>query len=375
MGEVTACGICRGKELSTVLDLGQQPLAERFDTDIRYPLRLVECANCGLVQLSYIVDATELFPPDHPYTTATSPAQSWHFTLLADDLAPLLLHPADVVVDIGANDGTLLSKYPANQAVVAVEPTNQARKCREAGMATYQEFFTSDLARRIRSMHGPAKVVTACNVLAHVPDPHDFMIGVTALLADDGVFVTESHDFASISGGLQIDTIYHEHLRYYSVASLSRLLDLHGLDVVSSERIPTYGGSFQVRATKRQGNLAARAADAAEVLYSMLHEIAGEGGTVYGVGAATRAVPLLHYAALAPYISRVCEVSASEKIGKMMPGTQIPIVDEIALIEDQPDYALLFAYHLAGDIIPKLKKMGYTGQFIIPLPDPYIRVT
>ena len=359
-------------ELSTVLDLGKQPLAERFDTGIRYPLRLVECANCGLVQLSYIVDATELFPPDHPYTTATSPTQSWHFTLLADDLAPFLPRPTDVVVDIGANDGTLLSKFPADQAVVAVEPTNQARKCREAGMATYQEFFTSGLARRIRSMHGPAKVVTACNVLAHVPSPHDFMIGVSHLLADDGVFVTESHDFASISGGLQIDTIYHEHLRYYSVASLSRLLDLHGLDVVSSEIIPTYGGSFQVRATKRQGNLAARAADAAAALHGMLHEIAGEGGTVYGVGAATRAVPLLHYAALAPYISRVCEVTASEKIGKMMPGTGIPIVDEIALIEDQPDYALLFAYHLAGDIVPKLRKLGYKGKFIIPLPDPRI---
>lgn len=358
-------------ELSTVLDLGKQPLAERFDQDIRYPLRLVECANCGLVQLSYIVDAKELFPPDHPYTTATSPAQSWHFTLLADDLMGYLPLRANVVVDIGANDGTLLSKYPASQAVVAVEPTNQARKCRELGMVTYQEFFTADLARRIRSMHGPAKVITACNVLAHVPDPHDFMTGVTDLLADDGVFVTESHDFASITAGLQIDTVYHEHLRYYSVASLSRLLDLHGLDVASSERIPTYGGSFQVRATKRQGDLNRRAQVAGMALHNLVKE-ASEDGAVYGVGAATRAVPLLHYAALAPYISRVCEVSASEKIGKMMPGTGIPIVDEIALIEDQPDYALLFSYHLAGDIIPKLKKLGYKGKFIIPLPDPRI---
>jgi hypothetical protein len=221
-------------------------------------------------------------------------------------------------------------------------------------------------------MHGPAKVITACNVLAHVPDPHDFMIGVTALLADDGLFVTESHDFASITSGLQIDTIYHEHLRYYSVASLSHLLDLHGLDVVSSERIPTYGGSFQLRAVKRQGDLARRARDAAAELFHLVSGIAHEGGTVYGVSAATRAVPLLHYAALTPYIGRVVERPDSEKIGRMMPGTGIPIVDEVALMEDRPDYALLFAYHLADDIIPKLRKLGFKGKFIIPLPEPRI---
>lgn len=358
-------------ELSPILDLGEQPLAERFDSSARYPLRLVECANCGLVQLSYIVDSKELFPPNHPYTTATSAAQSWHFTLLADDMAPRL-SANDVVVDIGANDGTLLAAFPADQHVVAVEPTDQARKCRDMGMATYPEFWTAGLAQRIRSTHGPAKLILACNVLAHVPDPHDFMIGVTSLLADDGLFVTENHDFASITSGLQIDTVYHEHLRYYSVATLSHLLDLHGLDVSSSERIPTYGGSFQVRAVKRQGDLARRAREAASELFHLVSGIAREGGTVYGVGAATRAVPLLHYAALAPYIDRVCERPDSEKIGKMMPGTGIPIVDEIALREDQPDYALLFAYHLAYDIVPKLRKMGYKGKFIIPLPEPRI---
>ncbi len=374
MGDVTSCGICHGTDLWEMLDLGDQPLAEHFGQDTRYPLKLLKCATCGLVQLSHIVDAAVLFPPGHPYTTATSAAQVSHFRALALSVADNAVLD-DVWVDIGANDGTLLEQSSARgMRLIAVEPTRQARKCLDKGLVTYQKFFTSSLARQIRDIHGPAKVVTACNVLAHVPDPHDFMAGVAILLyGGDGMFITENHDLASITSGLQIDSVYHEHLRYYSPATLGRLLDMNRFDVVSSQRFPGYGGSFQVRATPQPGSsLASRAFAAADALRNLLNTLTPGGEVIYGVGASTRGTTLIHYAKLAPYLTCVAERPDSEKIGKRIPGTKIPIVEESALISDQPDYALLLSYHLGGYIIPRLTQMGYKGSFIIPLPEPEV---
>jgi hypothetical protein len=374
MTEVGACGICGSIDLVTLLDMGNQPLAERFDDNRVYPLVLLQCKECQLVQLSHIVDQQVMFPENHPYTTGTNASMRKHFRELAMELVEEVVQPGDRVVDIGANDGTFLSALSGGKwlKLIAVEPTGQARKCRELGFATYQDFFTAGLARKIARTWGKAKAVTACNVLAHVPSPHDFVAGVAELLADDGEFITESHDFASISDGLQIDTIYHEHLRYYTVASLSRLLAMHGLEVTRSEKIHTYGGSFRVRARKARGGLQDRARAAASDLRRLLFILDQDGNSIYGISAATRATPLIHFARIAPFIDRVCEHPHSEKIGSLMPGTQIPVVDEAMLVQDQPDYAVLFSYHLADVIIPKLRQLGYKGKIIIPLPEPVI---
>ena len=366
MAEIFRCGSCGERDLAPVIDLGDQPMAERDDGK-RYPLKLLKCTSCTLVQLSYIVDQGEIFPPDHPYATGNTKALRDHFGELADEIYENTSR-ADLVVDIGANDGTLLSRLPGSLKLAAVEPTNQARKCRDQDIITWQEFFTSEVAEDILAYYGkPAKFIIACNVLAHVPDPHDFLEGVKLLLADDGIFITENHDWASIANGLQIDTIYHEHLRYYSVASLSYLLASHGLVVSEVERIPTHGGSFRSYVTKEQGQIALRARTAREQLRRLL-EIASEDGKIYGIGACTRATPLIHYADLDDYLTCVCEVPQSEKIGMSMPGTTIPVVDEARLIKDQPPYALLFAWHWADSIVPKLRSAGYRGKFIIPLP-------
>jgi hypothetical protein len=371
-GDVTACGGCGAHGLlRPFFDMGRQPLAESSRASARYPLALVQCASCLLVQLSYIADQREVFPEDHPYTTGNSRVLREHYANLTRDLAGNLAL-GDLVVDIGANDGTLLGSYPGPPRRVAIEPTNQVRKC-GPGITQYQEFFTAGLAAKIRGEHGPARVVTACNVLAHVPDVHDFLDGVVTLLADDGEFVTENHDLASITEGLQIDTIYHEHLRYYSVATLAGLLERHGLRVTSSQETPMHGGSFRVRARKQRGGLQHRAEGAAAALRGMLWKITvQEKEKVYGIGATTRATPLLHYAGVQKYVTCVCEVPGSEKIGQLMPGTQIPVVDEKRLIEDQPAYALMLSWHIAGDIMPKLRAAGYQGKFIVPLPSPGI---
>lgn len=376
MGEVTSCGVCGSGRLYTILDMGFQPLPERMGEGPRYPLMLMECESCSLVQLSWHPDERAVFPVDHPYATGNTRALREHHSLLATEIthaAPLM--KGDLVVDIGANDGTLLRALsphsPDDLRLAAVEPTNQARKCREAGFATYQEFFTEATARKIRGDLGPAKVITATNVLAHVPDPHEFMRGVQWLLADDGVFVTENHDVRSVTAGLQIDTVYHEHLRYYGIVPLARLLGMHGLDVTSAVPVASHGGSVRTMARFRARHLQQRAYEASRKLHEMV-AAAAQDSKVYGVGAATRAVPLIHYASLAPYLACVCEVPQSEKIGKLMPGTQVPVVDEARLLEDQPGYALLFPWHLSASLIPKLRADGYEGRFIIPLPEPRI---
>ena len=253
-----------------------------------------------------------------------------------------------------------------------MEPTRQIWKALPAAhQGAYQKFFTAELAKEIFADHGPAKLVTACNVLAHVPDPHDFVQGVATLLGDDGVFVNENHDLRSITSGLQIDSVYHEHLRYYSVPSLSRLLSMHGLEIESVTPVRAYGGSMRVQVRPEGRDLQYRALFAAGSLRDLVEDCAAN-GKVYGIGAATRAVPLIHYAKIAQYIWAVCEVTGSEKIGTTMPGTSIGVVDEADLIAHQPPYALIFPWQYADSIIPKLRSMGYKGKFIIPLPEPRI---
>jgi 2-polyprenyl-3-methyl-5-hydroxy-6-metoxy-1,4-benzoquinol methylase len=369
---VTRCGICGSDDLALILEMGDQPLAEAMGTTRRYPLALAQCGNCSLVQLSHIVDKRLVFPAAHPYATGNTVALREHFLKLAVSLMSPL-RTGDLVADIGANDGTLLSMLAGHGLrLVAVEPTGQARKCAEKGIVTYQEFFTDSLAEKIRRDCGQAKRITACNVLAHVPDAHDFMEGVRVLLDDDGLFVTENHDWASIERGLQYDAVYHEHLRYYSVRSLSYLLGMHGFEVVASVPVSTHGGSFRVTARMAVSEfLDARARQAADNLAVMLRAVARD-APVYGIGAATRATPLIHYARISEFVTCVCEVAGSEKIGQNMPGTLIPVVDEAKLTADQPPFALLFAWHIADTLIPKLRSAGYRGGIIVPLPEPRV---
>jgi hypothetical protein len=239
---VDKCGGCGSADLEQVLSLGSspptcnmvpvgQPRVETF-----YPLDLLECQGCSLVQLSVVVDPSEVFPDDYAYSSGNSPELHANFEDLA---ASVEVAPDDLVVDIGANDGTLLSKFACR--TFGVEPTNQVDKIK-GGAA--QEPFTSALARQILDWHGPAKVITACNVLAHVEDINDVLRGVDILLADDGVLIAENHDLRSVVAG-QWDTVYHEHLRYYSPYSFARTLEANGFATEVFKTIPTHGGSFR----------------------------------------------------------------------------------------------------------------------------------
>jgi len=211
------------------------------------------------------------------------------------------------------------------------------------------------------------------------------------------VFISESHYWLSLVETLQYDTIYHEHLRHYTVGSLRFLLGMHGLDVIHARRIPTHGGSIRVYAARRgtrpiDASVAAMLADeergltaeriaqfrrgvvASKLgLHALLKDLRGRGDRVYGIGAPSRASTLINHVGLdAGIVDCVMEVEGSHKIGKYVPGTLIPVLNERKLFEDQPEHALLFSWHIAEELMPKLTAAGYRGDFIIPLPSPRI---
>jgi C-methyltransferase C-terminal domain/Methyltransferase domain len=261
---------------------------------------------------------------------------------------------------------------------------------------TLKRYFNLEVAREVKREHGPASVITATNCFAHIEDVHGIMKAIVELLKPGGVFISESHYLMSLLDGLQYDTIYHEHLRYYSIASLKHLFQMHDMELFHVRPIPTHGGSIRVYAAKRGARpieesvgrmLAAEpfgkvmaeklAAFRREVvlsklrLLSMLHDLKEKGARIAAIGAAARATTLLHYVGLDEgIIDYVCEVAGSLKIGQCMPGTQIPVVDEARLFTDQPDCALLFSWHLADQLAPMLKAKEFHGRLIVPLPVP-----
>jgi hypothetical protein len=247
-------------------------------------------------------------------------------------------------------------------------------------------------------MDGKAKVVTAANVFAHIEDIHSVIKSILLLLDEDGIFISESHYLLSLLETLQYDTIYHEHLRYYSLQSLRYLFEMHGLEIIHAKKIPSHGGSiriyasrkgsyptqfsvnelFEIESAEETNNSALkkfkdRVVTSKLSLMALLRDIKKNGGQIFAVGAPSRASTLINYIGLDDGIlDCVVEVDGSYKIGKYMPGTMIPVVEESQLILVQPEYAMITSWHIAEELIPKLKKKGFRGKFIIPLPIPHI---
>jgi SAM-dependent methyltransferase len=364
-----ACGLCGGQNLETVLDLGSSPptcamVSERESAELHHPLTLIVCKDCTLAQLSVVVEPDVVFPPDYPYSSGNSGALHDNFKDLASKVR---VRPRDLVVDIGANDGTLLSKFRCR--TVGVEPTGQASKIRGP---VYNEFFSERLAERIVEQHGRADVVTACNVLAHVDDLEDVMAGIGKLLKPDGILIAENHDLASVVDGGQWDTVYHEHLRFFDPYSFNVLLERHGFGSAKVEQIPTHGGSFRTTAMRGRYLVPAKREYDFKKLAKEAHRARARLRTiargVAGIGATARATTVINYCGLdVEDIEYVCEVSGSDKIGRYIPGTRIPVVDEARLFEDQPRRAVLFSWHLAGLIEPKLRERGFLGELVKPI--------
>ncbi len=402
---VERCQVCDSTDLAPVIFVGYLPPVNAMPTigsppseQPAYPAQVLLCRRCQLVQLGLVVDPAILFPPTYPYTSGTTKILRDNFAELSREVQALYpLGPDDLVVDIGSNDGTLLSNFAGRHRVQGIEPTNAGHLANQRGIPTLISFFNRQAVQEVLAQKGKAKLITATNVFAHIEDVHTVVGNVLELLDEAGLFITESHYFLSLVETLQYDTIYHEHLRYYSLTSLQYLLEMHGLEVVHARPIPTHGGSIRVYAA-RKGALPVRDSVAAILaqerqelteaklkefrhqvaltkmgLHALLRDIKGRRERVWGIGAPSRASTLIHYVGLDDGIlDCVLEIKGSYKIGKYIPGTLIPVLDESKLFEDQPEYALLLSWHIADELMPKLQSRGFRGRFVIPLPEPRV---
>jgi len=402
---VECCQICGHEPLNTVLSLGYMPpvnqmvpIGEIQKQQTWFPTNLMHCTNCELVQLGVAVDPVIIFPPEYPYTSGMTRILRENFAELYAESSKLLgLGKDDLVVDIGSNDGTLISNFQTGgHRILGIEPTDVARIASARGIPTLQRYFSKDVAREVKAKHGAAKVVTAANCFAHIEDVHAIVEGIVEMLAPDGVFISESHYLIGLLDDLQYDTVYHEHLRHYTVGSLAHLLGMHGLEVFHARKIPTHGGSIRVYAARKgtrpvQNSVQAMLADeptgeamrtrlqnfrhdvmlSKERLHALIREVKEAGGRICGISAPSRASTLVNYVGLdSAIIDYVCEIEGSLKIGKCMPGTLIPVVEESRMFADQPDCAIIFSWHIADELAPKLRAKGFKGKLITPLPVP-----
>ena len=403
---IDSCQVCGNGDLKSIAFLGYLPPVNEMRAigsvpheQPSYPLGLLYCPRCELVQLGLSIAPRLLFPASYPYTSGSTRILRENFAdLYRQSSAFVGLNPKDLVVDIGSNDGTLLSNFAAGHRVLGIEPTDVGRIAQDRGIPTLLRYFGPEVARDVRAEHGPAKIVTCANCFAHMEDIHPIVDGILEMLANDGLFISESHYLIGLLDTLQYDTVYHEHLRYYSLHSLKYLLETHGLEVVHAVRIPTHGGSIRVYAARR-GTRPVESS-VAEILTSeptglameqrlskfahdvtlsklkllkILCEVKETGARICGISAPSRASTLVSYVGLdGGMIDYVGEIKSSLKVGKYMPGTIIPVVDESRIFEYQPEYALILSWHIAEELMPKLRERGFVGKFIVPLPTPRV---
>jgi hypothetical protein len=400
---VTACRSCSGDELLPVLDLGEQPLANdyrrRDDTSAepRYPLALVMCPACSLVQLTGTVPPTQIFD-DYPYFSSYSATVVDSARALAERvLAEHDLTADDLVVEVASNDGYLLKHYVEHGvAVVGIEPAgNIAAVAEREGVPTVVEYFGTATAQRVRASHGPAKVMHANNVMAHVPDINDFTAGLAILLDQEGVAYVESPYLGDFIRHVEFDTTYHEHVYYYSLTALSRLVERHGLVVADIERLPIHGGTlrYSLRHTGSDVSESVRALLAEELrddisgpgyyrdfadrvgalrrdVVGLLSRLKSESAVIYGYGAAAKGTVLLNHFDIGPDLVDVVVDRSPHKQGRRMPGVAIPIDAPDRLLQDQPDYVLLLVWNIADEVLSQesdYRQRG--GRFIIPVPE------
>ncbi|MFN0178767.1 MAG: class I SAM-dependent methyltransferase [Gemmatimonadales bacterium] len=403
------CRACGGTTLTPFLSLGPQPLANSFlkspdeaRTESWFPLDVYLCETCSLVQLLDVIDPEVLFR-DYVYMTGMSTTIAIHNADYAARVGGLLeLEPGDLVVEAASNDGSLLQCFAKHGVrTLGVEPArNIATIARAAGIDTLDLFFNVETAHRIRSRYGPARAVIGNNVLAHVDDTRGFLRGCADLIADDGQAITEVPYLGDFIDRLEYDTVYHEHLCYFSVTSLMRLAEETGLRIVRIERYPIHGGTIRMYAAParvvadhaesvRVMADAERAAGlttlprftrfAADVeknrreVVTTLTDLKAAGKTVAGYGAPAKGNTLLNYCRIGPDLLPYTVDKSPLKVGKLTPGTHIPVLPVDTLLARQPDYVLILAWNFAAEIMAQQAEYHRRGgRFIVPVPTPTV---
>ena len=403
------CRICKNEDLEIFLSLGKSPLANSFLTgedltkeEKKYPLELVFCNDCKLVQLSYVVDPEVMFK-NYVYVSSTSKTFRIHFTKMAEDISKdFNLNEDSLVVDVGSNDGILLKGFQkCGVQTIGVEPaTNIAEIAQKNGVETINDFFDNKVANQIIDKKGNADVVTANNVFAHINDIDEVIKNVKLLLKENGIFVIEVQYLVDTIENMTFDNVYHEHLSYYTLTSLNYFFKKHGMDIFNVQRVDSHGGSLRVFIIKNSekheineevgklldyekkigvdkidlyNKFSDKVYGVKEKLISYVKDIKNQNKSIAGYGAPAKSTTLLNFSNIGKeFIDYIVEDNPL-KIGLYTPGTHIPIVSSEFLDKRTPDYVLILAWNFAQEILSKTKKYSDKGtKFIIPLPEPKI---
>ncbi len=402
---ITKCQISNSKKLESLIFLGYLPpvntlrkIGSTPEEEISFPAELLYCNKSKLAQLGCIVNKEILFPYSYPYTSSTTKILRDNFANLYKDTKKIIsLNKNDLILDIGSNDGNLLSNFKSNHKVLGVTPEKIGKLAIKRGIPTIIDYFNDKVSSKIIKKYGKAKIITATNVFAHIDNINKIVRSILKTLKNDGIFISESHYLLPLIQTVQYDTIYHEHLRYYSLESLNYLFKKHNLEIIDTKEIPTHGGSIRVFAARKGVykvsnnvkkqlqkekkylnkksfvNFKKKVVASKISLFNIIKKIKDRNKKIFGVGAPSRASTLINYLGLdQDIIDCVLEINGSYKIGNYIPGTKIPILNENILLKEKPDFLILFSWHIKNELKKNLKKKGFKGKFIIPLPTPKI---
>lgn len=404
---ISACRSCGGLALEPVIDLGMMPLSDGLvlpdsdpETEPRYPLTVVFCPACSLVQIRETVPPGVLYSDTYPYYSSFSDALVEHARVNVEAIVDRYrLGDEALVVELASNDGYLLQWFvKAGISVLGIDPSpGPAAAAEDRGVPTVCDFFDLDLADRLAGEGRLADVVVGNNVLAHVPDQNVFVAAIARILKPDGVVVMEFPYVKDLVDEGQFDTIYHEHHCYFSVTSTARLFAPHGLRLRRVEHHPIHGGSLRVHlsrsgtpepsvaealdAEQRAGltsidyyrAFAARAADIRSRLVGLVDHLTSGGSRLAAYGAAAKGAIMLNYCGIGPDRLDYVVDRNFHKHGHLMPGVRIPIVGVDRLREAPPDYLLILPWNFKDEIMAQ--QAGYAaagGRFIVPIPEPAI---
>jgi SAM-dependent methyltransferase len=370
------------------LDLGEHPHSDQFlkeknESPDKFPLKVMMCEDCGLGQLSYIVDASYLYTKDYLYESSITSTADSHWTEFAESVITNSEIKKGKVLDIGSNDGTLLSKFKDKRfEVTGIDPCKEVTDIANSkGITTINNFFSYNILKD----KGKFDIITMTNVFAHVDDLDTLMVDIKSMLTDEGVFVFESPHFGDFIKGLEYDTVYHQHLSYLSLNPVKKFVEKHGFSIFKVEKVAIHGGGFRVYMCKEpcvfSGDLnftedtytkdfliewGNKCSQHRESLCSLISDLSSKGNKIACVSTPAKGNTLLNSTGIGKYISFATEKSHL-KIGRYTPLTNIEIFPDSKLIEEQPDYAIILAWNFANEIMNNNK--GYKGKWIVPLPE------